>query len=362
MECTSIYSYQKTDLSNINHILISIMTNYLYSGWALQKEGRYDEAMIEYEKASEAGHNGAKFHLNCMYFERNCNHNKIVDWDKISMSAEEFSELKVCYLERDSEKEIQNSLGLLHEYIAHDYQRAFSYYELSATQGYSYAQNNMGHVYFEGIGVPNDYEKAYKWYLLAISQGIASAHNQIAVMFYLKLIAPEMSSEDRYNEARKWLKLSIEVPYTKGCFNLGQLYTDNSYSKRNYGKAIKYYNLSLKRGNVVAQRCLDFFKNLRVTITEKLDTYFQLNPWEGVSYLFFCNFISYLTKMLKLPSGFNVICTDPIVKPDLKACIVDYCTRLAPEFEETMVETWFSELYGDYIGFKQYEHLLARRL
>ena len=323
------------------------MTEYLYSGWNLQKEGRYDEAMIEYEKASEAGHNGAKFHLNYMYFERQCCYDKIVDWNEISMNEQELLELKSCYSERDSEKEIQNSLGLLYEYIVHDHPRALSYYELSAKQGYGYAQNNMGHVYLDGIGVPKNYEKAYKWFLLAMSQGVGSAYNEIAVMFYSGTIAPEMTSDTRYDEVRKWLKLATQKRSTTAYHNLGHLYTTDSYSKRNYGKAIKYYNGSLTMGYTKSQQYIDFFKNLKITISKKLETYLQLNQNEGASYLFFCNFVSYITQILKFPSGFDIIWTDPIVKSDLKSCIMDYCITLNPEFQETTVDTWFTELYGE---------------
>ena len=41
--------------------------------------------------------------------------------------------------------------------------------------GHADAQVKLGHMYFEGRGVPQDYQGALRWYLLAATQGNAEA-------------------------------------------------------------------------------------------------------------------------------------------------------------------------------------------
>jgi hypothetical protein len=52
-------------------------------------------------------------------------------------------------------------------------------YELAVEQGCAEAQNNLGHLYKNGIGVPQDYEKAKKYYELAARQGFAAGQSSL---------------------------------------------------------------------------------------------------------------------------------------------------------------------------------------
>ena len=47
----------------------------------------------------------------------------------------------------------------------------------------SRAQNNLGLMYENGLGVPKDYDEAVKWYRLAAAQGDALAQNNLGWMY-----------------------------------------------------------------------------------------------------------------------------------------------------------------------------------
>ena len=52
-----------------------------------------------------------------------------------------------------------------------DCSEATKWYRLAAEQGLAEAQYNLGHCYYNGIGVEQDYSEAAKWYRLAAEQG-----------------------------------------------------------------------------------------------------------------------------------------------------------------------------------------------
>ena len=53
----------------------------------------------------------------------------------------------------------------------------------AADQGDANAQFNLGHMYYNGEGVPKDDAEAVKWYRLAAEQGDASAQSRLGVMY-----------------------------------------------------------------------------------------------------------------------------------------------------------------------------------
>ena len=53
-----------------------------------------------------------------------------------------------------------------------------------AEQGSTYAQFNLGVMYYNGKGVPQDYKTALNWYTLAAEQGVADAQYNLGWMYY----------------------------------------------------------------------------------------------------------------------------------------------------------------------------------
>ena len=53
-----------------------------------------------------------------------------------------------------------------------------------ANDGIAAAQNNVGHLYEEGLGVSQDYSIAMRWYRLAAEQGLSEAQHSIGMRYY----------------------------------------------------------------------------------------------------------------------------------------------------------------------------------
>ena len=56
-----------------------------------------------------------------------------------------------------------------------DYAQALGWYRAAAEQGNPDAQNNLGSMFLNGLGVPKDAVLAVKWYRLAAAQGLPVA-------------------------------------------------------------------------------------------------------------------------------------------------------------------------------------------
>ena len=57
------------------------------------------------------------------------------------------------------------------------------WYQLATNQRFVHAQNRLGMMYAQGIGVSQDYAEALKWYSLAAKQGSALAQERLGMMY-----------------------------------------------------------------------------------------------------------------------------------------------------------------------------------
>ena len=64
-----------------------------------------------------------------------------------------------------------------------DYATAMRLYRPLAEQGNAEAQNELGTLYEQGLGVPEDYAEAMKWYARAAEQGEAAAQNNLGATY-----------------------------------------------------------------------------------------------------------------------------------------------------------------------------------
>jgi hypothetical protein len=82
-----------------------------------------------------------------------------------------------------------------------DFQKAFSWYEKSAQQGYAQAQWNIGNFYAVGQVVSQDFEKSLYWLEKSANQG------HIDAMLHAGQVSAVM---DYYEKAVYWLELARE--------------------------------------------------------------------------------------------------------------------------------------------------------
>jgi TPR repeat protein len=62
---------------------------------------------------------------------------------------------------------------------------ATKWYRKAAEHGIAEAQNNLGHMYYGGEGVPQDYAEATKWYRKAAEQGNAKAQGSLGFIYLM---------------------------------------------------------------------------------------------------------------------------------------------------------------------------------
>ena len=75
-----------------------------------------------------------------------------------------------------------------------NYKKAFEYYKLAADQGNVIALNNLGSLYYSGIGVTRNVEKAAELFAQASDAGNVDATLNLAVLY---LTNQEMMNNDK---------------------------------------------------------------------------------------------------------------------------------------------------------------------
>lgn len=64
-----------------------------------------------------------------------------------------------------------------------EWERARTYFEIEAQQGFTKAQNYLGSLYYKGRGGARDYAKAKEWFEKAAANGSANAQTWLGIMY-----------------------------------------------------------------------------------------------------------------------------------------------------------------------------------
>jgi TPR repeat protein len=129
-------------------------------------------------------------------------------------------------------------------YDAQEYVSAFDSFSKAAEQGDMDAQNNLGRMYQNGLGVQKDEAQAVSWYLKAAEQGDMNAQNNLGWMYENGLGAQKDEAQ-----AVSWYLRAAEQGNANAQFNLGRFYAKG----RDYDKAFPWYLKAAEQGNVNAQ-------------------------------------------------------------------------------------------------------------
>lgn len=370
-------------------------------GLSFQLEYKYEEAIKYFELAIREGFNGAKFHLNCLYSSgRTLNYKKAVHWSEIILTDKEFDELHDSYMEYICDMEIKTNLGVLYRIFKHNDNAAFKYYKLASDQGSAVARNNLANIYHDmqdykrehelrllaanqgdshaqykmgclyetGTGVKKDFEHAFKWHLLAAINGSVLAQSRVGYLYYMGIgvnqnyieaekwwlsaahsgnidaqsnlgcLYLDIQNMKNVKKARKWLKAAAKQGNIQACISLVEEYENDV---TNYKKALKYTRMVAKQGNEIAIFRVKRYEQLPDRILEALETYVSFNRNEGISFLFFCNFLKYLT--------FNVAqlnWNDKLLRPWIIKYLTEYFQEIDPSFHPNIIKSWYNDLYG----------------
>ena len=93
--------------------------------------------------------------------------------------------------------------------VSQDYKEAVNWYRLSAEQGLTDAQYNLGFMYNNGKGVPTDKVYAYMWFNIAAANGDKDAEEK-------RNNLRKTLSQSQVQEAQRLARECVKKNY-KGC-------------------------------------------------------------------------------------------------------------------------------------------------
>lgn len=183
----------------------------------------------------------------------------------------------------------QLSLGYMYLYgdgdnnVAQDYKKSFEYYEMAAKQGDIVAINNLGSLYYSGIGTPKDMNKAatlfaqaadkgneesalnlaflylsgngvvqdnrkaMDYFVQAGQKGNLAAQFMLGYAYYRGFIVPQ-----DYKRAFTLMRTVAKAGYDDAQLFTGLMYLTGDGTTKNYGNAVTYLGHAFLQGNVNA--------------------------------------------------------------------------------------------------------------
>ncbi|MFV0627329.1 MAG: tetratricopeptide repeat protein [Alphaproteobacteria bacterium] len=182
----------------------------------------------------------------------------------------------------------QITLGYLYLYgndkVQPNYEKSFQYYGLAAEQGDRVAVNNLGILYYSGIGTERNVGKAALQFEKAVQLGNNEAAVNLAFIYLtgtggvvknyprameLFSIAAQSNNsvaefmlgyayyrgfvyDKNLIEAFNLMKKSASAQYDDAQYILGKMYLQGDGTTKNYGQAVKNFSLAAEQGNVNA--------------------------------------------------------------------------------------------------------------
>ncbi len=134
---------------------------------------------------------------------------------------------------------------------AQDYAFAMEWYQKSAAAGSSDAMNDIGYLYYNGLGVTQDYSKAMEWYTKAADAGNASAMHSIGYLYYSGLGVMQ-----DYNKAMEWCVKAADAGNASAMNGIGNLYYNGLGVTQDYAKAMEWYTKAADAGNASAMNSI----------------------------------------------------------------------------------------------------------
>ena len=167
--------------------------------------------------------------------------------------------------------------------VTSDYAKAFKYYEMAAAQNDKIALNNLGSLYFNGIGTEVNYVKAAELFAQAAKLGSDDAAVNLAFIYLsgnkqsqnqqeaIELFRQAANAgnntarfmlgyayykgfqvQQDYYKAVELMKISSDAKFDEAQYVLALMYINGQGIAKNYGNAVKYLTASAAQGNVSA--------------------------------------------------------------------------------------------------------------
>jgi TPR repeat protein len=150
----------------------------------------------------------------------------------------------------------QNQLGSMYENgigVPQNYKRAASYYRLAADQGFASAQYNLAGFFEAGRGVHRDYKQALSWYRKAADQSLPVAEREVAYFYQCGL-----GVKRDYAQALAWYRRAADHGNSDAENQLGYMAAEGWGQPQNYAEALSWYRKAAEHGNGSAQENIGY--------------------------------------------------------------------------------------------------------
>ena len=122
-----------------------------------------------------------------------------------------------------------------------------------AETGNAEAQNNVGYMYEEGLGVPQNYLMAMNWYRQAADGGLAQAQHNMGMLYHHGYGVAE-----NLPEAFRWFKMAAEQELAESEYMLGLAYQSGEGTSLDYAEARRLFLSSARKNYTPAQMMYAF--------------------------------------------------------------------------------------------------------
>lgn len=211
---------------------------------------------------------------------------ELFEQDTNSKTKKELTLEELRQIALNGDTEAQLDLGYMYLYgvkgVKVDYAQALYFYQLAAEKKSAVALNNLGSLYFNGLGTEVDYKKAMKYFEQAAHLGSNDAAVNLAIIylgadsknktkqdfdkvFYLLNQAQKTNNsakfllgyayytgffvERDYGKAFKLIKAAADAKYDEAQLVLADFYIDGLGTPKNYNRAVQYLNEAAQQGN-----------------------------------------------------------------------------------------------------------------
>ena len=122
-----------------------------------------------------------------------------------------------------------------------------------AESGNAEAQNNVGFMYEEGLGVPQNYLLAMNWYRQAADGGLSEAQHNMGMLYHHGYGVAE-----NLGEAFRWFKMAADQDLAESEYMLGLAYENGEGTELNYAEAKRLFLSAARKNYVPAQMMYAF--------------------------------------------------------------------------------------------------------
>ena len=239
----AIYWYEKAADKQYSEAFIALGDIY-YVGEFVEKN--LEKAFHYYQEADKLGNRTAKLLLAGFYAEGLVTEKDTEQAKKLYQEAYDYL-YEEATLNNDNEAQFRlgamffngrPEIGLIP-----DYEQALEWYEKAAEGGNGHAENNLGMMYYLGLGVGQNYELAFIWFQKASARKEVNAISSMGNCYY-----NGRGVEKDYVKAAECYSKAANLGYAHSQGTLGMMYMEGKGVEQNYTKAVYWMKKCCKNG------------------------------------------------------------------------------------------------------------------